>query len=1089
MKSFFNRLVLAFTAMFAGISLFAQVTTSGIAGTVIDEKGETIPGAVIVAIHNPSGTVYAVSTNAEGHYSLDGMRTGGPYSVEITSLGHKKVIYNDVTLRLGESFTLNVFMVESSIELEEAIVLASPSSKFSGEESGATTVITSHEIESMPNASRSVADITRLSPYGGNGNRFSGSDGRRSNFNVDGANFNNNFGLKDVLPGGGSPISIDALDEVQVVVAPYDVRQTNFIGGGVNAITKSGTNTFKGSAYVYHRNENLHGNRIANVDLPNREIDRLTTYGMTLGGPIVKDKLFFFVNAEYDDSPTVTYRWSPSANGVANEEKKVSAVSKEDLDNIVKHLDKEYDFNPGSYSNFSAHNTNFKVLGRLDWNITDKHHLAARFNYTRNVEAQPVSVASSPNPRFTMTRLNTTGPNSQPFSDSGYEQNNMVATASLDLNSRFSDNIFNQFLATYSIIKEWREPSSERIFPFVDIMTAGDASVPYTCFGSELYSYNNTVQNNVLTAKDELSIFISRHKITAGLSYEFQYAKNSYMQFGTGYYRYASVDDFISGAAPTVLALTYGYDGNQKPFASVTYHNAGIYAQDEWRINDKLKFTYGLRIDTIIFDNSALKTNENLKNLDFGGRKMDTGVWPKTRPQLSPRAGLVWDVFGDSSLKIRGGAGLFAGRLPLVYFVNMPGNSGMLQNSIAITDAAILQNFAGKIITSSSEILDKLNGLDANAYPKSIVGGGPVPTKNSSLCGVNPDFKMPQVFKASFAVDYNIPVSFPFSVSGEYVFNKTINGIRISNWNINMDKVERMEGPDNRYFYTADSKYGKTDLYVLENTQKGYGMMASISTKLTPIKNLDITASYTWTMSKEVTGMLGSNAKSVYTGSIVSINGPEAEELHNSMYVIPHRVTASLSYTEKNNHFSLFYTGYVPAPATYPGASTYIYKGDVNGDGVGFDLLYIPKDKDELMFVSQQDRDTFWEYVESNEYLSSHKGQYAEAFTATSPMVHRLDFSYAYDFKFKIGKSTNRIRLSADFCNILNMVNSNWGVEKILSQYNSTGQLLELDHMEGKTPVYKTGKLYDTSSKKIFDYNHDYSQCWYIQLGIKYLFN
>src|SRR5690554_1624677 len=362
----------------------AQVTTSSMSGRVTDVDGAVI-GATVVATHTPSGTTYGTVTNMEGRFNLNGMRVGGPYSVEISYIGYGTSTISNIALSLGENYVLNAVLSEETTSLDEIVVTALRT-KFSTEKTGAVTNITNEQIANLPTVSRSIMDVTRLSPYGGNGMSFAGTDGRTANFTVDGANFNNNFGLSDRLPGGGNPISLEAIEEMQVVIAPYDVRQTNFIGGGVNAITKSGTNTFKASAYVFHRNENLRGDAVKGQQIQGaREKDRNTTYGFTMGGPIIKNKLFFFVNGEMAKIPTIVNRWKPSINGVADPDNYISRTTESDLKRVSDFVKSEYGYETGSYTNFPADDSNSKLLARLDWNITNKHRLALRYNYTKNL--------------------------------------------------------------------------------------------------------------------------------------------------------------------------------------------------------------------------------------------------------------------------------------------------------------------------------------------------------------------------------------------------------------------------------------------------------------------------------------------------------------------------------------------------------------------------------------------------------------------------------------------------------------------------------------------------------------------------------
>ncbi len=464
MKQAFKRLQLFLGAViFMSVSAFAQVTTSSLNGSVLDDAGEPVVGAAVIAIHTSSGTTYAAVANAEGRFSINGMRAGGPYSVEVSCLGYQTITYTGITLQLAEAYNLNAVVKEDKEMLSEALVVATPASKFATEKTGAATNISNEQMASMPTVSRSITDVARLSPYGGNGMSFAGSDGRTANFTVDGANFNNNFGLSSNLPGGGSPISLDAIEEVQVVISPYDVRQTNFIGGGVNAITKSGTNTFKGSAYVYHRNEYMRGNNVNGIELGDRDKDRYTTYGFTLGGPIVKNKLFFFANFEYSSIPTVANRWKASEDGKQDPDKFISRTKLDDMKRVSEFVKDKYGYDTGSWTNFPADENNMKILARLDWNINNNNHLAVRYNYTLNRRwSAPNASSSDAKTRATEARMSQY---SMAFANSMYSQDNLVHSVSVDLNSRINEQLSNQFLATFSKLDDVRGTNSDP-FPF-----------------------------------------------------------------------------------------------------------------------------------------------------------------------------------------------------------------------------------------------------------------------------------------------------------------------------------------------------------------------------------------------------------------------------------------------------------------------------------------------------------------------------------------------------------------------------------------------------------------------------------------------
>ena len=1088
MKQSIKCLIAVIAAMFVAVSAFAQVTTSSLGGRVCDANGEPVVGAAVIATHEPSGTTYGVVANENGRYTINGMRTGGPYKVEFSCLGYQTVTYTDLSLQLAETFSLNATMNDDSEMLSEAMVIGAAASKFSAEKTGAATNISSSQITSLPTVSRSITDVTRLSPYGGNGMSFAGADGRTANFTVDGANFNNNFGLSSGLPGGGSPISIDAIEEMQVVISPYDVRQTNFIGGGVNAITKSGTNTFKGSAYVYHKNENMGGDTIEGEQLAGaREKNRNTTYGFTLGGPIIKNKLFFFVNAEYSVIPTVVNRWRGSEDGVADPNNYVSRTKLEDLKKVSEFVKEKYGYDTGSWTNYPANESNMKILARLDWNINDNNKLAVRYNYTLNQGwNNPNGSSMDGGTRSAYSRMSQYG---MAYANSMYSMDNLVSTVSLDLNSRLSDNLSNQFLATFSKLDDMRGSTSEDM-PFIDIRNDdGSAVLPYISLGYELFTWNNGVHNTHISIKDDLTYYGGDHKFTAGVNYEYQMADNSYMRNGTGYYRYRSLDDFLTGAAPEVVCLTYGYDGEANPAARVQFHKAGIYGQDEWQVNDALKLTAGLRLDGLFFDNKDLMRNQAIYDLtyivDGKERNIDTGKWPSAAVTVSPRVGFTWNVLGDNSLKLRGGTGLFSGRLPLVFFTNMPTNSGMVQYQAKLNSAADMEQFKGGIL-KREELLKKLISM---GYPNTISPtDGTIP---SEISAVDPKFKMPQVWKTSLAVDYSFPTSFPFTVSAEGIFNKTVNGVVLRDWSVNpVDGFTRFNGADNRPIYQNYKQTyeagGKVknlpNAYVLENTNRGYGYSASFTVNMAPVEGLNLMAAYTRTASKEITGMPGSNASSVLN-YIGTINGPNDPGLHNSEYVIPDRAFVNLTYNDKgNNHYSLFFEA-----KRGGGNYSYMYSQDLNKDGYSYDLIYIPATADEVKWATPQDAENFFAFVEQDKYLSAHKGQYAEAYSVYSPWSYSLDFRFAHDFKIKVGKSTNTLQLNVDFDNILNMFNPAWGVYKTMNPSINEGRILSVDHITNDgEPVFKSNVKAGMST---WTPATGIGQCWYFQVGVKYMFN
>jgi hypothetical protein len=579
-------------------------------------------------------------------------------------------------------------------------------------------------------------------------------------------------------------------------------------------------------------------------------------------------------------------------------------------------------------------------------------------------------------------------------------------------------------------------------------------------------------------------------------------ADNMYMRNGSGYYRYNLSDnmyiggvlqpDMLFNQTPEIFCLTYGYDGETAPAARVQFNRPGIYAQDEWNINDKFKLTYGLRVDGLFFNNSDLMTNAAILNLDYNGRHVDTGKWPKNSITFSPRLGFTYDVFGDKSLKVRGGTGLFSGRLPLVFFTNMPTNGGLVQYQAQINakNAAAkgfsMDTFAGGPMTNVADMIAKLQSL---GYPTTVKPeDGTVP---SAVNGVDPSFKMPQVWKTSLAIDYQIPVEFPFTVTVEGIYNKTLNGVSISDWSIkNVGGFARFNGVDNRPIFPDDFRSG-TKAFVLENTSRGYGWSANITLNAQPADWVSLMAAYTHTVSKEVTGMPGSAAESAFT-YVPTYEGPNNIKLHNSQYVTPDRIVASATLHDKcGNHYNFVYEA-------WRGGNSYSYmmQNDMNGDGYNYDAVYIPTDDQvgvetgEFRFKTQDDLQRFMDFVHNDGYLSKHQGEYAEPYSLYSPWVHRIDLGYKHDFKFNIGKTKHMLQLSFDVKNIMNLFNSAWGVAKYLNpEIGSDARILKYEGVDAQGYATFSTPSSISGNTQTWTTNYAIGQCWYASVGIKYYFN
>ena len=1077
------------------LTSFGQATTSSISGRVWDEQKEFLPGASIIAIHEPSGTRYGTVANLQGTYQLQGMRTGGPYKIEFSYIGYRKTIVTDIYLKLAETYACDAQLKESA-ELGEVIVLGT-TSKFAGEKTGASTHITSKDIWTFPNISRGLNDLTKMSPYS-NGGGFGGRDQRMNNFTIDGANFNYSMGLDGaVLPGGGNPISIDALEELQVSIAPYDVRQSNFIGGSVNAVTKSGTNQFRGTAYLYTKNEYLRGNKVDGYDLGTREEERRDVYGFTFGGPIIKNKLFFFVNGEYEKSPYPIHKWKLSADGMEDTQNMISRVTDDDMSRFSKDLKEMYGYDTGSWTDFGGAAEVYRAVARIDWNITDKHRLMLRYNYTGQTKDNNVVQGAlelkpyAPVGRYSMT-----------FRNSTWKQLDKVNSFTAELNSSFSPIVNNQLLASFTI-NDGNKRECKGEFPTIDIMKPdAGTNLPYMNAGYDQHAWKNGILEKVWSITDNLALSLGKHNLIVGASFESQRASNCYMRYGLGYYRYNNYEDFLNKEAPVGFALTYSLTDKDAPLAAVHYNQFSLYAQDDYNVSERLKLSYGIRVDMPFYVNERYE-NPSIKSYDFNGMKLSTADWPKATPLFSPRIGFNYDLTGNKTLKLRGGTGIFTGRFPLIFLSKMQEGSGMLTATVSntIPGSPLLTALKGKGILSYQELLKQL----PEYFPKD-------PKAATTIITIDRKFKTPQVWKSSLALDYRLPFPFRSDLTLEGTFIKDINAILQKNVNmIDLDNtlMSRLQGNDNRYIYPGVNSAKQNQNLInkelsyamlMTNTSKGYSYDLNATLNMEPVKNLNLMASYTFTRSRTLSNNASNQIENAWQQE-PSVQGANNLTLHNASYLFsPHRVIASVAYTieyAKNlaTSISIFYTG------QRNGSYSYMVDGDLNNDGYNYDLMYIPNTRDELnfqdmttkdgkTFTSAEQRDAFWAFVEQDPYLKSCKGKYTETNGAFLPWLNRLDLRFVQHFKVKAGKTINTLQFSVDILNIGNLLNSSWGISKGAT----TSRLLKyVKKNENNEPIYNMSTLVENGETVLpyrsFAPSRVTGNCWQLQFGVRYIFN
>ena len=1012
------------TAIFVLLTFLgnAQVTTSRITGTVKDNSNNPLEGATIKVTNVPTGTIKVTTSRKEGRFDVPNLDAGGPYTVEVSYVGQTIKTKTDVYLQLGNTENLDFVAVGNLTDLQNVVVTTARTTRTI--KNGTSSNFNQRIIATIPNISRNISNITTLTPQAGGGNSFGGRDGRYNNIQIDGANLNNNFGTSSgLLPGGAiQPISLDAIDEISINVSPFDVRQGNFTGAGISATTKRGTNTLQGSVYGFYRNQSYQGTKAVGQKIPALVKSTSKIVGARIGGAIIKNKLFFFVSAEQEDRDAPGIVWKATRPGTTADAN-TSRTFATDLDAVSNFLRTNYGYETGPYENLGNFQTaNKKILGRLDWNINSKHTASFKYNYSKTDDDQLLNGTSAPNPRSASNRWSQ---NSMSYENSNYANTNQLSTYAFELKSNFNSKLSNQLIATYTNANDPKRSSGSSIFPFIDIKKGGDS---YISAGYELFSFGNNVQNNTLTINENVTYSTGKHVFTAGVSYEKIYVKNQFLRYGTSYYRYDSLNQFLNNMAPSAFALTYPYTG-QKPFVELDFAQFSLYGQDEIQVTDRFKLTAGLRIDRPVFVNS-LTANASVSALTFGdldGKplKLDVGGWPKERYYFSPRLGFNWDVEGDKSIILRGGLGVFTGRFPFVWFTNQPSNSGVIQNTVELTTGLANYRF----------------DADPNKYLGNFPSA-PGLVAPGSIAVVDKNFKMPQVFRVSAAVDKKLANDWTLTIEG--IYNKDINALLQYNAN-QRAPVGVTTGADGRPLFgntNALRRYnvGTAEAMVLTNTKKGGAGIVTVQVSKRFNKNWDFSVAYTHTESFDLSGNPGSQASSAWS-NIPSVRGNNNLDLAYSDFGTPNRLLAYATYKVSwakylVTSFSLVYTGYEQ------GRFGYRYSNDYNQDGITSDLIYVPKNASEITFVQngaftpQQQSDAFFAFVAQDKYLSKKQGQTVDRNGAKFPWFSNLDLRILQDILPLTKHRNYGLQISLDVENFTNMLNNDWGVSKRLTYNN-----------------------------------------------------
>jgi len=1119
MKKQLLLILLLITTVWGG-SAFAQgVTTASINGVVTDGKAP-IPGATIVLTHVPTGTVYSATTRANGRYNLINVKVGGPYSLRITYVGFNAYVRDNFSLSIGQDEAINAELRDGATDLKQVNVIGQQGKVINSSRTGARETITRAQIDALPTINRSLSDFTKLTPSASSTSSMS-FGGRSSTFNnitVDGALFNNSFGLSGTLGGQASsqPISLDAIDQIQVDLAPYDVRQGFFTGAGVNTVIKSGTNEIKGSVYYYGRGTGLTGYNAGTTKVTKIPFD-YNSRGLSLGGPIIKNKLFFFVSGEQERISNPASTFVASRDGVSGAN--VSQAQAATLEAISNTLKTKYGYDPGAYENFSYKTQSDKITVKLDWNINKNNTLSAKYFYLKSFKDQPASNSGITNAGVGYGSTRAAGVNTLPFAGSGYTINNNFNIGMLELNSKISNTISNKLTVGYSALRDFRTSLSGSNVPMVDIgngtssvtgavLTAANQTM--TSFGYELYTAGNLLSSNIGQLSDDLTVFAGKHEFTFGTSNQSQSFTNGFAPDYNGLYTYNSASDFINGLPAAAYTYRNAADGGELPLAKIKSYNFSLYAQDKYRVTPNFVLTYGLRADYNYYP-TDLAANPNAAALTFqGGTHVDVSKLPKSRIQMSPRAGFNWDVNGDHSTQIRGGSGLFSGLTPFVWISNQASNGGTLFSSGTVTKAA----------SPNDPRLIYNPNVDANRPTGAVAAN-----TSYELDVTDPNLKLPKIWRTNVAIDQQLP----FGIIGtvEAAYTKDINAIYTKNLVVS-DGYVTLPGTEGQIRYnsantTINSSPASatnptiTGLYYLTNTNKGYSYFVTGQLQKSFLGGFYANVAYTRTVSKDVNDG-GSTASSIWSGRPVS-GDPNGNVLSNSTYVMPNRFIASVAYRKEYSKnyatsIGLFFE------ASNNGAVSYIVGnggtgiGDINRDGATNDLMYIPRNQGDIILVPDfvasgttpgdtRTASQLWNqlnaYINQDKYLSEHRGEFAKRNAAILPYFKRADLNITQDFFVKSGKNRttrNTIRVEFNMINVGNFLNKNWGTYQTTYSGINTGAvaLLTYKGLDATTgrPTYsfpyldKANLVPVTQSSKV---NTDQISRWQAQIGVRYIFN
>jgi hypothetical protein len=1079
-----------FSLLAAGAAGAQGVTTAAITGTVTDSAGVRLDGARVIATHGPSGTTYTAVTRADGRFTIPGMRVGGPYKVSAALVGYRQEIQDGINLTLGVTADLRFQLRQVSVQLEPITVTATTSSVFSSERTGAATTVGSGQIAHLPTISRRVEDLLRLTPQYSPmsfGFSFAGQDNRLNNMTIDGSYFNNSFGLAG-QPGdrtGVSPVSLDALEQLQVNIAPYDVRQGNFVGAGINMVTKSGTNQYNGSMFYNTRNDNFVGTHAG----PNTFKPGTFKYhdiGVALGGPIIRNRLFFFGSFENDGQtlPGTTFLANTGTQPVGGN---ITRVLASDLDALSTYLQSNFTYTTGPYQGYDFKIPSTRFLARLDYNVNDRNKLSLRYNLLNS--SSDILVSNSNSLGFGSRRSSLNALN---FAGSNYAILENIRSIVGEWNSSLGKNMSNNLIVGYNTSDESRKNISPPWFPEVEILQGGQ---PYTTFGFEPFTPDNQLLYHSYQLQDNFTVYLPKHSVTFGVSVEKYHSTNVFFPGAQSIYVYNSLADFytdangyIANPARVVSPVTLNrfqvryanIPGLTQPVQPLDVLYSGAYVQDEWRPIRNLTLTGGLRIDAPKFKNTAYDNAvaDTMTFRDASGApvRYNSGALPGINLLFSPRFGFNYDVGGEQKTQIRGGTGIFTGRPAYVWISNQIGNTGVLTGFISQTNTTAFPF-----------------NPNPDAHKPTAVTGAPAASFQLAL--TDPNFKFPQLWRSNIAVDQRLP--WGLTGTAEFLYSKDVNGIAYINANLPAAQT-RFTGPDARPRWTANRIYANvSDATVLTNQGLGSSWNLAFSVERAFRSGVFAKVGYTYGVSKNTVDA-GSIASGSWTGNTIA-RDPNNPVAANSQFSPGPRAFAAFTYSRDfigvgATSVSVYFDG---RPA---GSGNYRFSNDMNGDGASNDLIYVPRNQSEMNFATltvgtcpactiytPAQQAAAWDaFITQDAYLSKRRGGYTQRNGVFLPMVYRADMSISQDVGRNIAGRPNQLQIRLDILNVTNLLSRDWGVGQ---GFVTTTPLTSAGVDAFGAPTYRLattgGQLITKSFQKVVNT----ADVWRMQLGVRYMLN